>query len=1103
VTFTPSELLALAERALDRLDWGQVHALASDVLVLEPGNTEATVLRDLAERHGGRSSLPGRRQATALFADLVDSTRLAERYDVEIYNSVLRAFEKACRPAIDNHEGHLVDVQGDAIVACFGYPNAHEDDACRAVSAAVDMLAALREVAAELRTERGIELQARIGIDTGVVVIDGAGVHGAALNRAARLQTLAVPDTVLISATTNELVAERFETQALGQRELKGVEIPVEVFQVIEPRDHARHAGALRAKLLPLIGRDAELRRVLDLWNRTVAAHRDGKRPVGPSSGGLVLVTGDPGIGKSRLASAVVERAAEDGSRVIEMYCSSYSVTSTLFPVRSAIERWTDMGLDDTDDERLVKLQTAVAGLGVDQAETIPALGMLLGVDLADRYPPIELAPVQLREFLLERLAALLGAIASNSPVVMVVEDLHWADPTTLELLDRMTNAGLPAGLLILGTARPGLQWTPDPDRVLTIRLNPLSDVHARELASAAAPDRISETDAQEIAARGDGVPLFVEQLAHAFGSSGSALWEGIDAVPRTLTQLLQARLDAVGPSKLVAQVAATIGREFDTSLLEEVVAKLVADTALDADPGSVEDDLNRLMDAELIERMDHDGLLRFRHVLMRDAAYQSQLIGDRSARHRAAAQVLAEAKAPDPALTAFHFDRAGQPLDALVHYLQAVRRAQGAGSFDEVLAHLARCDALLAAVADETVRAQFELAVRLNRGLAVSSTAGYAASGAVEDFGRARDLCDKLHDVPGVGTELLKALFGLWTYYFVSGDFDTARSLSSAIERQLESTTMHAGRPSLDACRGVEAFCRGDLLQARDLLSWAVAGFANDDVDPAEWPLPNDPLAAAWAFLGPLRFLTGDEARALEAIRTGIVRSESLEFPRGPFSVAFVRNYEALLHRVRGDGPGAAAAAEVVIRIGERHGFLDWQIVGRMHFAAANVMTGASSQALEEMGEAITTWSTVGGQALIPWLRVEQASGYLARDNLRNAATCLNQAFGSMERGQRLALPEALRLRAELRMRADPAAKAEVDTELRKAIGVARAQGAVYSLLRAALTHRRLLDTEGGDLIDTALAEAVAAYGDASGFPDLVEARSLIATESSRVRQG
>ena len=372
MSFTPNQLLALAERALDRLDWGQVHALASDVLVLEPGDAEAIMLRALAERHGGRSSLPGRRQATALFADLVDSTPLAERYDVEVYNSVLRAFEQACRPAIDHHEGHLIDVQGDAIVACFGYPNAHEDDASRAVFAALDMLSALDLVAAELRAERGIELRARIGIDTGVVVIDGAGVHGAAINRAARLQTLAIPGTVLISATTRELVGERFDTQALGQRQLKGIEVPVEVFQVIGARDHARRALALRSASVPFIGREAELRLVLELWDRMVTAHRVGQRSHQPSGGALVLITGDAGIGKSRFASAVVERAVEDGMQSIELYCSSYSVTSPLFPVRTAIERYAGMNSDDTDHGRLDKLEAALAGLGWSRPRSSP-----------------------------------------------------------------------------------------------------------------------------------------------------------------------------------------------------------------------------------------------------------------------------------------------------------------------------------------------------------------------------------------------------------------------------------------------------------------------------------------------------------------------------------------------------------------------------------------------------------------------------------------------------------------------------------------------------------------------------------------------------------
>jgi hypothetical protein len=222
-----------------------------------------------------------------------------------------------------------------------------------------------------------------------------------------------------------------------------------------------------------------------------------------------------------------------------------------------------------------------------------------------------------------------------------------------------------------------------------------------------------------------------------------------------------------------------------------------------------------------------------------------------------------------------------------------------------------------------------------------------------------------------------------------------------------------------------------------------------------------------------------------------------------GPFSVAFVRTYEAQLHRARGDVQAATVAAEEVSRIGARHGFFDWQMVGRMHLAAARAMTDDSSNALDEMDDAITTWCAMGGEALIPWLRVEQAAGYLARDDADKAIRCLDQAFQGMAGGQRLAWPEALRLRAELRLRADPAAKPSAEADLREAIAVARAQGSAYSVLRAALSRRRLLDGGADDLTDSALAEAVAAYGDATDFPELAEARELIATGSRRVTLG
>jgi tetratricopeptide (TPR) repeat protein len=689
-------------------------------------------------------------------------------------------------------------------------------------------------------------------------------------------------------------------------------------------------------------------------------------------------------------------------------------------------------------------------------------------------------------------------AAASAQPFVMVFEDLQWADPTTLELLERMAAATVPTRLLILGTARPGLAWALDRDRALHIRLGPLPAAEALQLALAAAPDPISADDARKIAARGDGVPLFVEELAHAFG--GGSVVSG-DAVPQTLTQLLQARLDSVGPSKLVAQVAATIGREFDLSVLAEIMGELGNVRAEGADGASLADHLDCLLDAQLVEPTGHEGLLRFRHVLVRDAAYQAQLMSHRRARHLATARVLAAAKAADPALKAFHFDHAGLPEEALVCYLQAIARAKASGSFAEILAHTGRCESLLPAVADGTMRAQFELAVRLNRGLAVSSTAGYAAPAAVEDFGKARDLCHQLRDIPGVGVELLKALFGLWGYYCVSGAFDVAGSISAAIDRQLDGAAMHAGRASLDVCRGVEAFYRGNLRDAGRPLARAVEAIPADDVDPAEWPLPNDPLAAAYAFLGPLRFLTGNLAAALQAIHAGRVRSESLEFPRGPFSVAFVRTYEAQLHRARGDVQAATAAAEEVSRIGARHGFLDWQMVGRIHLAAARAMTDRSTTALDEMDDAITMWCAVGGELLVPWFRVEQAVGYLARDDLDKATRCLDQAFQGMASGQRLALPEALRLRAELRLRVDPSAEPDAEADFRAAITVAREQGTAYSVLRAALSWHRLMGGGADDLADSALAEAVAAYADTTVFPQLAEARELIAAGSRRVR--
>jgi class 3 adenylate cyclase/tetratricopeptide (TPR) repeat protein len=1077
------ELLAMAHRALDKPDWSQVYCRASTVLALEPDNAEAAMLQALAARHGGHAPLPGRRQATALFADLVDSTRLAEHYDVEIYSEVLRAFLAACTPAITRHDGHLVDTQGDGIVACFGYPNAHEDDACRAVSAALDMIGALRRIGAQLQAERGIEPRMRIGIDTGEIMIDRGEISGASLNRASRLQDLATPGGVLVSGRTNQLVDEHFETRSLGRRELRGVDVPVEVFRVLRRRERPVFSALARAPSLPLVGRDAELQHVLDVWNQLVAEDRTAVE----GRAAIIHVLGEPGIGKSRLAMEVVARIATAASRVLQLDCSSYTATSTLAPLRSAIERYADLRPDDGDEHRLDKLEAVCADLEADPAEVIPVLATLLSLDLAGRYPPLDVSPTQLQRVVLERLAAMLPVLTREGPAILVIEDMQWADTTMVELVERLADTGLPNGLLILATAREP-RWVSGHGSVHTIRLGPLPSAEARELAFAVGPEAMSLSDAVEIAARGDGVPLFVEQLAHAFGEidvvAGSA-----KSVPQTLMQLLQARLDTVGPAtKLIAQVAATLGREFQVPVLEAVVAGLGDAGKPD---GSLERHLKELTKADLVEPMARDGLLRFRHVLIRDAAYRSQLIRDRKIRHGAVAETLA--KTGEAALTAFHFEQAERPLDALAHYLHAVRRAQSAGAFDEVLAHLERCDALLAHVPDETTRARFELAVCLNRGLALSSTGGYVAPGVLTDYNRARELCSSLSQVPGVAEELLKVLFAIWNYYCTSGDFDTAETICAAIERQLDRATIRSGRHGLDACRGVGALCRGELRRADELLSRAVNGMLRDGIEPDEWWQPHDPLSASCALLAPVRFLRGDEVGALEAIRTGLERGERLPFPKGPFSVAQVHMYEAIVHWRRHDGPASLAAAGEVIRIGERHGFSDWQLVGQIYLAAAKTVTDETSAALDQMGTAMRIWRAVGSEMLIPALFIGQADGYLARGEPAKATASLEQAFQGMRSGQRLWAAEALRLRAELRLRQEPAARAAAAADLREAIAVARDQGDTYSLLRVALAHHRLLGGVPDGAVDAALAEAVAAYRGAMPFPALIEARELV----------
>jgi hypothetical protein len=648
---------------------------------------------------------------------------------------------------------------------------------------------------------------------------------------------------------------------------------------------------------------------------------------------------------------------------------------------------------------------------------------------------------------------------------------------------------------MIVLTSRTSPPWLPD-GYCEMIAVTPLEPGDARALAGAVTSGALPPEYVDEIAERSDGIPLFVEQLADALAERGnggvSFGGRGRRPIPATLTELLQARLDASGPSKTVAQIAAVIGREFDPDLVAAVVDRLETRGALGRLDRPVPVHLERLVSSRLVEPSpDRANRLRFHHALVSQAAYESQLLEERPARHEAVAQSMLASEATgrpvDRAVVAQHFDEAGCAPEAILHYLDAAGRGHSVGAFAEAIDQLTRARELLAAL-PETERGPLELAICLSRGLALASTGGYAAPGVVADFQRAADLCHVLRD-SDAAAGVLRALLGLWGYYCAVGDIRRCASTIDAFSDQLSRASLTGGEGSVHACRGVERFIAGDLGAARRHLTAACDVLRDERVDPTSWPLPNDPLAAALAYLSNLELLCGNETAALGAIQSGLARSSALEFPLGPFSVAFVRMYESWVHRMRGSFESASASAHEIVRIGERHGYFDWQMTGRIHLAAAEAAAEPTATALGEMGDAITAWRSLGGEVLLPGLIIERGWGYLRLGDFDRAGSCLEDAEQIQAKGQRLAAAEALRLRAELSARTGAAPPDDVSRLARAALRLAAGQGALLFVLRAGATCQRV---DAVDSIDDELRRSFAGAVDAFGTGSAIVRREL-----------
>lgn len=1021
------------------------------------------------------------RQLTVMFCDMVDSTTLAGEHDPEVFRDVLRSYQTAVSETVHRYDGHVANYIGDGVLAYFGYPTPHEDDARRAVKAGLDLLAAVGEVADEVERRHGFELAVRAAIHTGMVVRaemgppespDRDAIVGETPNIAARLQDRARAGTLVISGDTQQLVQGYFDVESLGSLELRGVSQLVEAYEVA---GETQGEGRLETQreLSPFVGREEECERLVALWQQVVAAGT-----------AAAAIRGEAGIGKSRLLDELRAKAIAAAGGDFVCRCSVFHATTHLYPVRRMVADRCGVDLSADLSQAVPSLRAALAGAGLERHLSL--FGALLGIPPGAELTAPELDGLALREATLAALVEWIAAEAARAAVILTVDDLQWADPSTLELLGRLIERRVP-GLFILLAGRADFE--PPWPALEVLELGPLSGEELGRIA-AASPDvqRLAAAQVEQLVHRSDGVPLFLEELLRVSGQpSGTQtlhLAKKQAAIPPALLDPLLARLTAPGVDLALVQTVACVGQEANRDLLAAVT---------DLPEGELQAGLDGLVGAGLLARNGGDALAyRFRHQLLRELAYDSQLTPARKQRHARIADALRGGAGGDrPAgagRLAQHLEQAGRTSDAIVAHVEAARIAQSEGAFAEATEILDHALELVAEVGEEQARLTLELTVRRALGMVMITTLGYTAPQAVHEHER----CFELVQMLDAGPEHLPDLIPVWSYYLLKGDLGRAEEVLSAERRP--GTGDRTDEPPSEAFTGFSRFFRGDVTGAvSDLRSYLDSTYAQQFDVPPRWTSPNDPTVSAWALLSIAVHLCGDPDAAGGAIANAESRAAELPFPWGPFSFAFAKTCACLAHLLAEDFEAADADVATLLELSERHGFAFFVLYGQLQDAIAALRRGETSDA-EAVTQALALWRVAAGEIWVPSFLTEIAKHQLGVGDPSGARSSLREAEAiSGQTGARYWAAETARVLGEARLAAGDAGGAD---DLRTAVELATQQGARVFELRARTALARVVARRKER---DELAELVEGFDERSGLPELAVAREVLAGERLR----